>query len=436
MKRDKISINLKLRGITFSTFIGKNNNNSEKNFYDWFRGICDAEGNFTIRIRRKNQKIYGFEFIFRISLHKDDLKTLELIQNKLNCGNIRLDRNTYVFKVSSLKDIETIIIPLFQKYPLMTKKHLDYLDFKKAFLVYKERQESRESNNEHRAKIIKLKNGMNDKRINFTLPENHILITANYLLGYIEGDGSFYFNKRYNTVCISLITLTTDRVLLEKIKEFLLNQLDENSLILALNTKLINVNNKNVKNNRKPITVLEIGQIDYICNYLIPFFDSLEFKTKKYLDYLDFRRIAFLILNGKHLSKKGRNLIIRLADTMNNSRLSTNKNKSLPEQENFNFRSELELLEKSEPLIKINPEGRALVISENKWIRSTYIIEANVPNGNILYFPTDISCAKAFSVSNITISRRLNDKKALVSKEKNVLALSLKRIRVYLKTKN
>ena len=41
--------------------------------------------------------------------------------------------------------------------------------------------------------IIKLKNTMNDKRINFVFPESHsIRITSNYLVGFLEGDGSFY----------------------------------------------------------------------------------------------------------------------------------------------------------------------------------------------------------------------------------------------------
>jgi len=235
-------------------------------------------------------------------LHIDDLKVLELIQSKLKCGKFKKDRNTFVFLVYSLKDIETTILPLFEKYPLMTKKYLDYLDFKKSFLLFKKRQIDKGNKSNYNLQIIELKNGMNDKRINFTLPENHIKITVNYLLGYIEGDGSFYFNKNDNTVRISLITITEDRILLEKIRELLYNQLDPYSLFLAENTKLISINNKTVINNRKPVTDLNISQIDYICNRLIPLFDRLDFKTKKYLDYLDFRKIAFLVLDGKYLS--------------------------------------------------------------------------------------------------------------------------------------
>lgn len=381
---------------------------------------------------KKDQSVQGFEFIFRIALHIDDLKVLKLIQDKLNCGKIRRDRNTYVYLVSSLIDIEKVIIPLFNKWPLMTKKYLDFLDFKESFYIFKIRQKNKHNIQTYNLQILELKNGMNDKRVNFIIHENHIKITANYLLGYIEGDGSFYFNKRDNTIRISLITISKDRIILEKIKEFLLKYLDNNSLFFANNTKLIYIYNKSVINNRRPITILEIAQIDYICNYLIPFFDKLNFRTKKYLDYLDFRRIAFLLLNGKHLTKIGKNLIVNLANTMNNSRLSTNLKKPSI-SDNLDLKSELELLEKSEPLVKIDSEGRALVINENKWIRSTLIIKVTFIDGKIKYFPTGVSCAKFFSVSPMTITRRLNDKKPLITKENKILATSLKRIKVFMK---
>jgi hypothetical protein len=138
----------------------------------------------------------------------------------------------------------------------MTKKYLDFLSFKESFILFKKRKFDKENKHLYNMQILELKNNMNDKRINFFIPINHVKITANYLLGYIEGDGSFYFNKKDNTVRIALITLTEDRFILEKIKEFLLNDLYKNSLFLAKNTKLIFINNRSVIKNRKLITTL------------------------------------------------------------------------------------------------------------------------------------------------------------------------------------
>jgi len=106
---------------------------------------------------------------------------------------------------------------------------------------------------------------------------------------------------------------------------------------------------------------------------------------------------------------------------MNNSRLSTNLKKPSI-SDNLNLKSELELLENSEPLVKIDSEGRALVINDNKIIRSTLIIKVTFIDEKIKYFPTGVSCAKFFSVSPMTITRRLNDKKPLRTKENKILA--------------
>ena len=63
-------------------------------------------------------------------------------------------------------------------------------------------------------------------------------------MGLLEGDGSFYFNKQDMTVRVSLVTTTPNKVFLEKIREFLLNHLDEYSGILGSCTKLINIIDK------------------------------------------------------------------------------------------------------------------------------------------------------------------------------------------------
>jgi len=403
----------------------------EGNFYDWFRGFCDAESNFLIRVRKGSEdNIKGFEFIFRIALHIDDLQVLKEIQNKLKCRKIIKDRNTFVYHVSSLKDIETIIIPLFIKWPLMTTKYLDFLDFKESFILFKKRQIDKQNKDEYNIEILKLKNNINDKRVNFLISENNINITINYLLGLIEGDGSFYFNKTDNTVRISLIMIKNNRIVLEKIKEFLLKNLDENSLFLVKHTKLIYINNKAIITNRKEMTSLEISQLDYICNKLLPVFDKLNFRTKKYLDYLAFKRIAFLLLDGKHLSVKGKIIIDKFADTMNNSRLSTKLKDNLT---NFSeLEINMELLEKADPLIQNYPDGRALSLVNKNWIKKPIILEVILPDKQKIYFPTGVSCAKYFSVSSTTITARLNDKKPLINKEKNILALGLKRVKVFL----
>jgi hypothetical protein len=67
---------------------------------------------------------------------KKDKSTLEQLINYFGGGNIRdLDEKNLRFDIASLKDL-TAVINHFDKYPLFTKKHEDYLLFKQAFDLY------------------------------------------------------------------------------------------------------------------------------------------------------------------------------------------------------------------------------------------------------------------------------------------------------------
>lgn len=134
--------------------------------------------------------------MFRIALHLDDRKVLEHIKETLNCGRLNTERNTLVFSISRLSDIETILIPLFEQFSLNTIKHLDYLDFKKAFFLFKHRKDGVSNLQDVYSNIINLKNGMNDKRINFVLPEFHsIRITGNYFVGFLVFFKNLFLNQ-------------------------------------------------------------------------------------------------------------------------------------------------------------------------------------------------------------------------------------------------
>lgn len=306
---------------------------------------------------------------------------------------------------------------------------MDYLNFKEGFFLLKNRKSSGSSREQTYLNIIELKQSMNSKRVNFILPANHsIIITGNYLVGLLEGDGSFYLNKQDMTVRLSLVTTTINREVLEKIREHLLSLLDEHSYMLGSTTKLINIYNKKVKADNRPISILEIYQVDFINNILIPYLDGIKFITKKSQDYLDFRTIAHLMLEGKYLTEKGKELIIKLGDSMNNNRLSTWLSPVILDK---TFKSQLDLLIKSEPLIDIDSQGRAMIISKKKYIRSTYIIKAYFLNGSFNYFTNGISCAKFLHVSNVTITTRLNDGKPVINKEGLIVANCIKRIKAY-----
>ena len=115
----------------FSTLISNLNkssnskefNNVSKDFLHWFTGFTDAEGNFLISIDRTYVR-----FRFKISLHIDDLETLNTIKSKLNIGRVVIEkaRNRCSFVVQDFKEIKNVICVIFNKFPLLTSKRLDF----------------------------------------------------------------------------------------------------------------------------------------------------------------------------------------------------------------------------------------------------------------------------------------------------------------------
>lgn len=92
---------------------------------EWISGFTDAEGSFSLKIiKRSNYKLgWGVEPVFIICLHAKDLPLLEKIQSYFGVGNIHIGNNNVVsYYVSNVQDLTTVIIPHFDKYPLITKK--------------------------------------------------------------------------------------------------------------------------------------------------------------------------------------------------------------------------------------------------------------------------------------------------------------------------
>jgi hypothetical protein len=74
---------------------------------------------------------------------------------------IDIRENSVSFQISKFSDITNIIIPFFDKYPILGQKALDFEDFKNVSLLMK--------NNEHLTKegflkILTIKEGMNQNR--------------------------------------------------------------------------------------------------------------------------------------------------------------------------------------------------------------------------------------------------------------------------------
>lgn len=99
--------------------------------------------------------------VFAIHLHYKDLVLLKQIQSFFGVGNITLyeTKGTALFSVNSLRDITNVIIPHFDKYPLLSQKRADFKLFKSAVDIMNRREHL------HMAglhKILSIRSSMNN----------------------------------------------------------------------------------------------------------------------------------------------------------------------------------------------------------------------------------------------------------------------------------
>jgi hypothetical protein len=268
--------------------------------------------------------------VFNITLHLDDKGVLEFISNKLKVGKVRLrvqgEEYQAEFTVFNKENLYNLF-SIFDKYNFNTTKYFDYLDFRKAFILYHERAKnlSKEDKDRLIGQIIELKNGMNTQRtdINMASLLDKITITKSWLLGFIEGYGSFFISRTDIEPSFSIELSNVQLFLLEKIKEFLIDDfgLDKYSVYKLKNTSVISI--QSIKS--KASTLLIIKKISLLNNYLIPYFRVMKFYSKKAKDFKDFQLICEAVYKGSHKTEEVKALILRLSYTMNSYRLSTNK---------------------------------------------------------------------------------------------------------------
>ena len=221
----------------------KNVNELELSPY-WVTGFADAESSFSLKVSKKSTIASGWNVVpeFKIELHSRDLLLLRKIHSFFGIGTVyeREDRNMVYYSVQSARAITNIIIPHFDKYPLITQKKADYLLFKQAvdLLNLKAR-----SNIEGILKIISIKASMNlglseSLKVNFPnvipVPRPVFCFSGiphpNWLSGFVDGEGYFYVksiqNKNYSTgfsvgLVFSISQHVRDEILLTKFIDYL-----------------------------------------------------------------------------------------------------------------------------------------------------------------------------------------------------------------------
>lgn len=128
----------------YSTMAKNNDTTNQPRNYSidpWFiTGLFDAESSFVVTILKNSRYKTGWNVQARvqIKMHEKDRVLIQSIPKFFRArGYVSKLNNTSTveFRVSTLKDLVDVILPYFDKYPLITKKHSDYLLFKEIVLL-------------------------------------------------------------------------------------------------------------------------------------------------------------------------------------------------------------------------------------------------------------------------------------------------------------
>lgn len=254
----------------FSTTSSEGRQNKNINDPSFISGFTDAEGTFHISVypRETSKLKWRVQIRLEFCLHEKDLPQLLSIQEYFKgIGYIAIDskNNKAFFRVSNVQDIIKLIIPHFNKYPLLTKKRQDFLLWSKVANIM---EMGGHLTSEGLLEIIRIKannnKGLSPKLIAafpnikpYELPDLQPIpiYDPSWLVGFVAGDGSFsaypYRSKTYK-VKFFITQHNRDLTLLEEIKDYL---------------KVGNIyKNGNSLN-------YEVGSMKSCLDIIIPFFD-------------------------------------------------------------------------------------------------------------------------------------------------------------------
>lgn len=316
-------------------------------------------------------------------------------------GSVKTGNKAY-YRVASRAEIE-IIISIFTENSLNTTKHLNFLAFAKAFWL--NHTKGYDNNlNDVNLEIESLKSTMNSNRSYFNMPNSHkFVLTSYWLLGFIEGDGSFSYQHKTGTLVLS-ITQKENKALLDAVLAYLLSLAKSEDFV-----KGINEAGYVYFDSKGGVWNLRVMRGDFIEFVIIPLFNSMIFRTKKYLDYLDWVAIFNLRKKGLQYTPEGQKLIDRILNQMNNNRLSTS---SKPRIDRAELILDLNNILSLPSNYEYKENGKIFIISENRYLTGGRRVKKAVAllssDGDLIKtFPTATACSRFLGVDNSTVTYRL-----------------------------
>lgn len=216
-----------------------------------------------------------------------------------------------------------MIIPFFEKYPLISQKRADFELFKRIVEII--------HNKEHLTltglqKIVNLKASLNlgnssELKALFpdTVPVARPVVEfagipdPNWLTGFTDADGCFFVStyaspKSKLDMAVQLVFIVTQHMRDQKLLEGLIHYLGCGRY-----------------SKRKEAGDFKVLSISDINQKIIPFFDKYQLQGIKSLNYADFRSVAKIMETKGHLAKEGLEQIQAIKMRMNKGRAAVSK---------------------------------------------------------------------------------------------------------------
>jgi hypothetical protein len=295
-------------------------NNKSKLNPHYVTGFSDGESCFHLSIGKNSKYKIGYYVNpgFTIVLHKKDELLLRSIQSFFGgIGNLKVLPKIVQYRVFSLKDLD-IILNHFENYPLITKKHTDFLLFKEALALIK--------NKEHLTiegfnKIIALKSSMNlglpevlkesfpdiqGRKIEpFDLPS---VLNPYWVAGFTDGEGCFW---------IKTLKAGPNKEGLRSVIGF---QISQHSRDLPLMEKLMSFFECGRLEPTGSAYSLVVTKLSLINEKIIPFYMTYPILGSKSEDFKDWCRAVQLRNHKAHLTPQGLKEILNIKYSINSSR--------------------------------------------------------------------------------------------------------------------
>lgn len=298
---------------------------ASKEFLQWFVGFTDAEGTFSI-VPLQNWKSVNLRF--SIEVHIDDLEILQKIADNLGIGKITLSKTNQsaVFSVNAFNDITSILIPIFQEFPLQTTKYLDFTCFLEASLIKLDMRKVGLKNNESKLagflKLKKLKESMNSRRLFISEEEEENLnqkvsINKWWLLGFVEGEGTFGY--KHLVPYFQIAQNKKNLFILKAIEIYMLEEINKSNE--TKNTKYIEF--KYTLNKLTGVYSMTLEKVDANFYFTLPFFEPLTFFSRKKLDYEYWVLMVIIHKLGYFYLPEGKKIALLISSATNKYRYTT-----------------------------------------------------------------------------------------------------------------